>query len=356
MLHLENVARAMGTPAGLATAGSGHAPQLGMPDPSDTRSAWISGSLSFGIHAGLIGALALFAWLNPEVLETVIPVKIVRELPGSNEEPAPKTLVPRRAAVAQNVAPRQVTKAVRPAVTSVSAETLQMAQVDLQAAPTQLDRRAVTAQRVTVGQAVQRVQANVSNLAIASPVAIRPGAIRAPVAAAVGPARVDTSAPSAAAPAFNPTSAPVVPQARSAASLSDAQFAADAPSGIGVATEVSDRFLSGGGTGGSGKAVGVVRCDESAFVQRYYAMIRDRTITRWEVPDGTADRAKVVLRFRLDDSGSASDVAFVEAANPELGNSAVAALREASPFPPLNSNTRCISENELRAIFTVPEA
>ena len=79
-------------------------------------------------------------------------------------------------------------------------------------------------------------------------------------------------------------------------------------------------------------------------------------MTRWEVPDGTADRAKVVLRFRLDDSGSASDVAFVEAANPELGNSAVAALREASPFPPLDSNTRCISENELRAIFTVPEA
>ena len=359
MLHLERLSLP-GTPAlGLAAAGVGTLPHLGMPDPEGSRSAWLSGSLSVAIHGGLIGALVLFAWLSPDIVEQIIPVQIVRELPGSNEEPAParpKTLMPRRAAVAQQVTPRQLTQAVRPQVAAVSTQTLQVAKVDLKAAPTQLDRTTITASRVNVARSVGAPRINTSSLAIASPVAIRQSDVRAPAVVNTGPASVPTAAPTQIAPRFANVAQPTTAAIESAATLSNAQFA-EGPAGISISTALSEDLLAGGGggTGGTGKAVGVVRCNESAFVQRYYDAIRTRTLDRWEVPEGTASNARVVLTFRLDDSGSASDVSFAEAAAPALGSSAVRALREASPFPSLDSNTRCISGRELTATFLVPE-
>ena len=47
MLHLGNIAIAGGPQMGLAAAGAPSAPHLGMPDPEDARSAWISASISF---------------------------------------------------------------------------------------------------------------------------------------------------------------------------------------------------------------------------------------------------------------------------------------------------------------------
>ena len=72
----------------MALAGAS-APHLGMPEPQSARSALVSGSLSLLAHGVLLGALVIFAWLNPDIVEKVIPVTIVKEAPGSNEEPAP---------------------------------------------------------------------------------------------------------------------------------------------------------------------------------------------------------------------------------------------------------------------------
>ena len=72
------------------------------------------------------------------------------------------------------------------------------------------------------------------------------------------------------------------------------------------------------------------------------------------VPEGVRDNSKVVLRFVLDASGAATRIDFVGDAPPVLGNSAVAALRAASPFPPMDDNVRCLSGKKLNAIFSVP--
>ena len=60
------------------------------------------------------------------------------------------------------------------------------------------------------------------------------------------------------------------------------------------------------------------------------------------------------LKFSLDSSGTATRVEVVGNANAALGNSAVAALRAASPFPSMDANTRCLAGEPLRAIFDVP--
>ncbi len=113
-------------------------------------------------------------------------------------------------------------------------------------------------------------------------------------------------------------------------------------------------YAGGEGTGGTGTALGVVRCMESAFVLRYIDVIEGRTKKRWQVPEGTADDAKVVLGFTLDSSGAATKIGFQGDAQPALGNSAVAAMRAASPFPPMDDNVRCLAGKKLRGIFTVP--
>ena len=359
VLNLAKVSQPVGQPVGLATAAAGGAPQLGMPDPESSRSAWLSGSLSLALHGGVIGGLALFAWLNPDVIEQIIPVQIVRELPGSNEEPAParpKALVPRRAAVAQRASPRRLTQAARPASVAVSSQVIQMADVDLKAAPTELDRRTVTAQRVAVAPTVTAPRVQVSPTALAAPVAVQATTARAPTVLPTRPTVVPTVTTTEAVPRLVDTAQPTTAAVQSAAGLSDAQIA-DGPAGISISTGLSEELLTaGGGTGGTGKAVGVVRCEESLFVQRYYELMRARTQDRWEVPENTPRNASVILTFRLDDSGSASDVASVKSNLPALGASAARALRAASPFPALDANTRCIAGRELRATFRVPDA
>ena len=113
-------------------------------------------------------------------------------------------------------------------------------------------------------------------------------------------------------------------------------------------------YAGGEGTGGTGTALGVVRCLESAFVLRYIEGIEERTKKRWLVPEGTPDAAKVVLLFTLDSSGAATQIGFQGDVQPVLGNSAVAAMRAASPFPPMDDNVRCLAGKKLRGTFTNP--
>ena len=109
--------------------------------------------------------------------------------------------------------------------------------------------------------------------------------------------------------------------------------------------------------GGNGKAIGTVACNNSAPVHRYYALIKDKTLSRWEVPPDTPSGEEVKLRFELDASGSATKVEFIRATSPALGDSAVRALRESSPFPAMNDAVRgCLADTPLRAKFSVPAA
>jgi hypothetical protein len=45
-------------------------------------------------------------------------------------------------------------------------------------------------------------------------------------------------------------------------------------------------------------------------VQAYYAQIKQRVLARWVLPPDTPSNQSVQLKFRLDPSGSASQVKF----------------------------------------------
>ena len=97
-----------------------------------------------------------------------------------------------------------------------------------------------------------------------------------------------------------------------------------------------------------------MRCLESASVQRYLDGVRLRTRQRWIVPPGIAPNAEVSLRFALDAAGLATSMEAVGGANPGLAESAVQALRSASPFPPMNDANRCLTDKRILLTFSVP--
>jgi TonB family protein len=111
--------------------------------------------------------------------------------------------------------------------------------------------------------------------------------------------------------------------------------------------------LRGAGPGGTGTGLGVSfeECNARPEVGAYIGLMKDRVYSRWVLPPETGKDQKVVLRFRLDVSGSTSSVEFLQAPNLQLGQSAANAMRAASPFPPLPERARCLSDSPINATF-----
>ncbi|MCG8592718.1 MAG: hypothetical protein MJE66_25800, partial [Proteobacteria bacterium] len=88
-----------GAPA-VATA-TGELPNFHLDEPEAERSLYISGAAAVLLHAGGIAFLAILAWTAPDIVEKVIPVRIMKEIPvpkvieapGSNA--APRAIAPR---------------------------------------------------------------------------------------------------------------------------------------------------------------------------------------------------------------------------------------------------------------------
>jgi len=349
---------AAGAMSGLtpAMAGLGSAvPRLVMAEPEDRKSSIIAGSVTSLLHAAAIGVLVLLAWLAPPV-EELIQLKIIRELPGADVEPAParKIIKPRRQRQVQAV--RQVTAqaVTQPRVVNLTPDQLKMNPIRKAIAPQAVQRRQVVSSRTKVRSIDHRVIARDIDLSKLQNLQVTTD-LDAPVFVYDGPREIDPGAALEAPENF--AAVPDVEQVDySSASpieiISDDLLDADLDvydfdTDVGI-------YAGGEGTGGTGTALGVVRCLESAFVLRYMDRVKDRTTRRWQVPEGVPDNSKVVLRFVLDASGAATRVEFVGDAPPVLGNSAVAALRSASPFPPMDDNVRCLSGKKLNAIFSVP--
>lgn len=329
-------------------------PSLVMAEPEDRRNSIVAGFLTTGVHAGAIGVLLLLAWLAPPV-EELIQVKIIRELPGSNEEPAParKILKPRRLRKPVQAARQVTAQAVaQPRVMNVTPEQLKMNRLDKAVAPQQLRRRQVVSTRAQARSIDQRVVATQIDPSQLRNIEIVPSDLEAPVYNYQGPREIEAVVEDPQNFAEVPDVEDVEYSGAQFEVISDGESAEDIDvldfdTGVGV-------YSGGEGTGGTGTALGVVRCLESAFVLRYIDGVEERTKKRWQVPEGTPDDAKVVLRFTLDSSGAATQIAFQGDAEPALGNSAVTAMRAASPFPAMNDNVRCLSGKKLRGIFTNP--
>jgi hypothetical protein len=109
----------------------------------------------------------------------------------------------------------------------------------------------------------------------------------------------------------------------------------------------------GRGTGGEGTGPGGLSFDDCLAlpeVQAYMARLKARVESRWRsVPTVSDGSYSVTLRFRLDPSGSASEVEFRGTANDEVGRSAADAMRSASPFDQMTGRTRCLAGNNINA-------
>jgi TonB family protein len=338
----------------LAAAGgaAGVAPTLVMPQPDERKSSIISGSVTTLVHVAVFGSLFVLAWLAPPI-EQLIPVRIIRELPGTNAEPAParKILKPRQQRKVQ--AARQVTaQAVQqPRVMKMSAEQLKMNKLRKAAAPQAVQRRQVASQRVQARSIDTRVfNANVDLSKLTN--VTTPTDMNAPVVDYDGPREVNQGSA-----VMMPENFAAVPQ------IDTTEYSSAAPLQIESSEPMPDDleafefdtdvgiYAGGEGTGGTGTAVGTVRCLESAYVLRYLDLVKVRTQKRWQVPEDAPNDSSVKLRFALDASGTATRVEFVGSTVASLGNSAVAALRSASPFPPMDDNVRCLAGKGLTGTF-----
>jgi hypothetical protein len=331
-----------------------------MPEPEGTRERLVSSGLSILLHGGLILALFLIAQrASDELVETFIEVQRVEE--ASEDEPAPR---PR--AIAESRARFD------PAPMAVAPQIVN---------PTVIQQRVpnLAAQQVQVQQ-IAPVQAPLDVARIAAPQVDSVRAFQAPVAASAAPVQIDTAAPS--------ISGPVDFQAPVGTSAGPRQVVTGgntvgigAPTALGTGSSVREGIGSnrdvlgaktgerasvnvavgpggGRGTGGTGTGPGGVPFDECMRrpeVQAHMARLKERVLARWRsAPAGLPTGAfKATLGFRLDPSGSASQVDLVSSENAGVGRSAAEAMRAASPFDLMGPTVRCLAGNRFNATFTL---
>jgi hypothetical protein len=346
----------LSTAGGMRPLVAGGGPGLVMPEPEGRRNSWIAGSLTTLLHAGGIGVLLLLAWLAPPV-EQLIEVKIIRELPGADVKPAParKIIQPRRQRTPVQAARRVTAQAVtQPRVVNLTPQQLKMNQLDKARAPQQVRRRQVVSNRTQARSIDQRRVATNVDLSKLQNVQVVPTDLDVPVIDYDGPREIDPGA------AFEaPENFAAVPDVENVDYRSAAPVMVISDQDLSAAAEAFEfdtdvgLYAGGEGTGGDGTAEGVVGCFESAYVLRYLALVTKRTEKRWKVPEGVPEDTRVQLGFVLDSSGAPTQVKFAENTQTNLGNSAVAALRAASPFPPMNDNVRCLAGKRLTGTFSV---
>lgn len=384
----------------LAPGGAG-APADRFPGFADTeevdgRKHWVSGGLAILLHGSLVGLLVLYAWLNPPLIEEIIPVELLKEeapkpkppppppiakvepkpappaptpappkerpapVPKENPAAAPKALAERRtptfAPQAQAVAPQVVNPSVI-AKASPALDAKKLEGVGAVVAPREIAHPTSVAS-VSPIPSIAPAQASKIDLGGASAPALRgPVEGAAPVGQSVGPRQVVTSGGTVG----TGTEAANLGGSSVREGIVTGRDVQGSPTGAPLAsinTRVGEGNLRGdGGTGdglgGGGNAAG---CTESAEARAYQEDVRMRMLSRWTLPDGIESNQTVKIRFKLDSAGSVLSADVVGGGDPRLNQSAVDALRSASPFPPMSDRVRCMAGQTLVGSFKNPRA
>jgi hypothetical protein len=347
---------------GAAGAAPAEFPGIDIAEPEGARGRLVSGSLSAALHAAFIGALLLVAWLAPvEEIEEIIEVELLREdvKEATPEKPAPAPRVVAESSGAFDPAPMAVApQVVSPAVIQraapvVAARELEMESLGAVQAPREVPNAAPVVDQARAYQS--SVQVTASPIAID---AVAP-AIRGPI---------ETQAPSGgvlAGPrqvATGDTVGIADPQALGTGSAVREGIASNRDvlgAKTGARAEVNWAVGSGNlrGSGGDGTGPGGVSLDDCmrrSEVQGYMSRVRNRMLQRWALPSHTSANQSVTLRFRLDPAGTATGVEVVASADAALGQTAVSALRSASPFEHMSDQVRCLAGTPLVATFKNP--
>ena len=85
----------------------------------------------------------------------------------------------------------------------------------------------------------------------------------------------------------------------------------------------------------------------------YLEMIKKRVQSVWAYPDGMSGKQRVDLSFVLDQGGQLVRVEVLGSTNSELDESALQAVKRASPFPPIPQSLTELAGWPLRIRFTV---
>ena len=356
-------------------------PGFALPEPTDPQARRRAAGISAALHASFLLALLLAALLAPpELIERVIPVELMPvpraiELPGTNAEPAPsgpRSVGTRRPNAAALAAAGGLTaeqaRALREAAREAARRAIEQMQLEAEAQPvlpSQIERRPAEAERLAARAAAAVSPHDRVEIKDFETVRIDPADLEALDLDLDGPREIDARS-------LGDLSAPEALKALDSLGASDYSGSVRAeaavpgavlvgPGGGGVDTGLAEGFSggsggagTGAGSGGTGQVVGAVRCLESASVQRYLDGVRSRTRQRWTVPAGVPSSAQVVLRFAVDAAGLATETEAVGTENPALAESAVLALRSASPFPPMTDANRCLTDKRIVLTFTVP--
>jgi hypothetical protein len=327
-------------------------------EPDRGKSILASGSLSAALHLGIIAMLFLFAALQPDLIERIIPVHLLQEEPERAPAPARRVLAERRsldfAPAVQAVQPQIVNPRVVAAATpAIRAEKLQMDALRASAAPTQVKRSEINVDRVSAVTAVSGLQA--SKVAVDSNVG---PAVRGPVRAVgpVGPSAGPRKVAGTRGDTIGTGSLTISGGSSVRDGLVTARDVLGAPTGsvlVSVDTAVGDSDFSGPGGSGTGGLLGGVEngCTTRSDVQAYMKQVEARVYERWDLAAGISN-SEVQLRFKIDVAGSASNVELARGDN-ALGADAVDAMRAASPFRPMLDTVRCLADKNLLLTFTL---
>lgn len=112
---------------------------------------------------------------------------------------------------------------------------------------------------------------------------------------------------------------------------------------------------TGGGTGvgtGGGSYAGL-RGAPSADFNQYLKLLEKRVNSVWRYPDGVSGVQKVTVRFALDRAGKLTQAEVLESSDSRLNESALEAMKKASPFPPIPETLKELAGEPLIIRFTV---
>ncbi len=347
--------RAVGSLA-LAPAGAPiEFPGSEMPEPQSARERLLAGAVSFALHAGAIGLMALLAALAPdELVEQIIEVT---RLPDtvSEERSAPRPKVIAESAGRYDPAPQAVPTLIpNPAVIQhraavVKATALRREAVSAAAAPKQVARASVQVAQVRAYQSLASATASAVEVDAAAPLIEGPVDVQAPVGISGGPRQVTTGSTAGIADASALGTGSSV---RDGIASNRDVFGGKTGARAQVDWEVGEG--GGRGSGGDGTGPGGIslkECKNRPEVDQYLQRIKDRVFVRWNA-DGFEGTQDVRIQFTLDPSGSARRIQLVQATSPSAGDSAVRAMRASSPFDTMSDRVRCIAGDAITLTFT----
>jgi TonB family protein len=343
-----------------AAAAAGQFPGLDLETSTSRRRRFVTSGISLALHGGILLALIVAAWLNPpEVVEELIKLERVQDEPAK-EAPAPRPrVVAERSmpvfdpSVASRVPQIQNPVVIQDRVPEVAATKIDIAPIAPIQAPQDVARN--------TPMVVESARTFASNApVVTAPVLVEPiaaasrGPIEhtAPVGIQSGPRQVATGdttgiANSAALGSGSSVKEGIV----SGRDVHGAKTGARAE----VHWAVGDSNLRGSGGDGTGPGgVSSADCMSRPEVQAYMTRMHERMLSRWALPPDVPGNQQVMLRFVLDPAGSATSVKLVSSPDARLGQSAVDALRSASPFDHMSDRVRCLAGN-VTGTFRNPE-